>query len=178
MITRNQKFSESSMINFVQESRKDEEAVEDLLDSAFSPSRIHLSSYSLRKGVGKIDSLCFVAKRDTGDILGVVRQWPIIIGDNPKNVGLLTGPLAVHPIFQGEGIGSSLLKLSLGRSKEKGWKRAILIGDLEYYQNFGFYLQVDVKVIFPSPTDPKRVLLLELENGSFKGLAGKVRSMA
>ena len=164
------------MINFVEENQKDEEAVEDLLNYVFSPSRVHLSSYSLRKGIPKIDSLCFVAKRETGDVLGVVRQWPITIGNDPKNISLLTGPVAVHPIVQGEGIGSALINLSLSNSKQEGWKRAILIGDYGYYKNFGFYQQLEQKVIFPSPTDPKRVLLLEIENGSFKGLTGKVRA--
>ena len=164
------------MIYFVEEIQKDEEAVEDLLNYVFSPSRFHLSSYSLRKGVQKINSLCFVAKRETGDILGVVRQWPIIIGNDPKNISLLTGPVAVHPIVQGEGIGSALINLSLSNSKQEGWKRAILIGDYGYYKNFGFYQQLEQKVIFPSPTDPKRVLLLEIEKGSFEGLAGKVRA--
>ena len=166
------------MINFVEENKKDEEAVEDLLNYVFSPSRFHLSSYSLRKGVQKIDSLCFVAKRETGDVLGVVRQWPIIVGNDPKNISLLTGPVAVHPIVQGEGIGSALINLSLGSSKQQGWKRAVLIGDYGYYKNFGFYQQLEQKVIFPSPTDPKRVLLLEIEHGSFKGLTGNVRSFS
>ena len=164
------------MINFVEESQKDEGAVENLLNHVFSPSRFHLSSYSLRKGVKKIASLCFVAKMETGDVLGVVRQWPIIVGNDPKNISLLTGPVAVHPIVQGEGIGSALINLSLGSSKQQGWKRAVLIGDYGYYRNFGFYQQLEQKVIFPSPTDPKRVLLLEIEKGSFKGLNGKVRA--
>ena len=164
------------MIYFVEEIQKDKEAVEDLLNYVFSPSRFHLSSYSLRKGVQKINSLCFVAKRETGDVLGVVRQWPIFIGNDPKNISLLTGPVAVHPIVQGEGIGSALINLSLSNSKHEGWKRAILIGDYGYYKNFGFYQQLEQKVIFPSPTDPKRVLLLEIEKGSFEGLAGKVRA--
>ena len=163
------------MIQFKKEGEKDWEAVENLLDLAFSPSRIHLSSYSLRKDVQRVESLCFIAKNELGDVLGVVRQWPILIGDDPKNDSLLTGPVAVHPIVQGEGIGSTLLRLSLNRSKVEGWKRSILIGDIEYYRNFGFRQQTKQKITFPPPTDPRRVLLLELQLGSFDGLTGEVR---
>ena len=37
------------MIEFKHEDRTDEEGIENLLDLVFSPSRINLSSYSLRK---------------------------------------------------------------------------------------------------------------------------------
>ncbi len=162
------------MIKFVKESRKDSDAIENLLDIAFSPSRIHLSSYSLREDVPKLESLCFTAKNEFGDILGVVRQWPILIGHAPDNASLLTGPVAVHPIVQGEGLGSSLLNLSLSRAKDEGWKRAILIGDFQYYRHFGFKQQAGKSITFPPPTDTRRVLFLEIESGSFKRLNGKV----
>ena len=163
------------MIEIEKESQKDEEAVENLLDIAFSPSRIHLSSYSLRQGVKKIDSLCFIAKNAVGEVMGVIRQWPVLIGDDYDHISLLIGPIAVHPTVQGEGLGSFLINLSLKKSREEGWKRALLIGDYEYYKSFGFRQQLEQKIIFPPPTDPKRVLLLELQKDSFKGLVGHVR---
>ena len=163
------------MIEIEKESQKDEEAVETLLDIAFSPSRIHLSSYSLRQGVKKIDSLCFIAKNAVGEVMGVIRQWPVLIGDDYDHISLLIGPIAVHPIVQGEGLGSFLINLSLKKSREEGWTRALLIGDYEYYKSFGFRQQLEQKIIFPPPTDPKRVLLLELQKDSFKGLGGHVR---
>ena len=163
------------MIEIEKESQKDEEAVETLLDIAFSPSRIHLSSYSLRQGVKKIDSLCFIAKNAFGEVMGVIRQWPVLIGDDYDHISLLIGPIAVHPTVQGEGLGSFLINLSLKKSREEGWTRALLIGDYEYYKSFGFRQQLEQKIIFPPPTDPKRVLLLELQKDSFKGLGGHVR---
>ncbi|PQM56190.1 MAG: GNAT family N-acetyltransferase [Rhodobacteraceae bacterium] len=163
------------MIEIEKESQKDEEAVETLLDIAFSPSRIHLSSYSLRQGVKKIDSLCFIAKNAVGEVMGVIRQWPVLIGDDYDHISLLIGPIAVHPTVQGEGLGSFLINLSLKKSREEGWTRALLIGDYEYYKSFGFRQQLEQQIIFPPPTDPKRVLLLELQKDSFKGLGGHVR---
>ena len=162
------------MFHLINESKNDEEDVENLLDLVFSPSRVHLSSYSLRHGVPKIDSLCYIAKNNVGVVVGVVRHWPILIG-NSGNASLLTGPVAIHPTAQGEGLGSSLLNISLTKARKVGWKRALLIGDYKYYKNFGFKKNLEQDIIFPAPTDPMRVLILELQHGSFKGLAGEVR---
>ena len=160
------------MIEFKHESRSDEEGIDHLLDLVFSPSRINLSSYSLRKKVPKVKTLCFVAK-NTDSIIGVIRCWPILIG-RKKKISLLIGPIAIHPTFQGEGLGSYLINNSIITSKKYGWKRAILIGDIDYYKSFGFFQQKENKIDFPPPTDSKRILLLELENNSFKDVEGKV----
>ena len=73
------------MIEFKYESPSDEEGIENLLDLVFSPTRINLSSYSLREEVPKIKTLCFVAKNTGGSIIGVIRNWPILIGER-KNL--------------------------------------------------------------------------------------------
>tara|TARA_Y100001933_G_scaffold14010_1_gene12195 strand:+ start:45 stop:542 length:498 start_codon:yes stop_codon:yes gene_type:complete len=161
------------MIQFKHESENDKQEVEELLDLVFSPSRKNLSSYSLRKNVPKINTLSFVAKNNKGSIVGVIRNWPIFI-ESRKNLSLLMGPIAVHPTFQGEGLGSFLINYSIKESRKYGWKRAVLIGDIEYYKSFGFFQQNNNKIDFPSPTDPERILLLEIKKNSFDGINGKV----
>ena len=89
------------MIKFKHESISDQDGIENLLDLVFSPSRINLSSYSLRKKVPKVKTLCFVAKNTDGSIIGVIRYWPVLIGEK-KQISLLIGPIAIHPTFQGE----------------------------------------------------------------------------
>ncbi len=161
------------MIEFKYESKTDEEGIENLLDLVFSPSRINLSSYSLREKIPKVKTLCFVVKSSDGSIIGVIRSWPILIGKK-KKLSLLIGPIAIHPTFQGEGLGTYLINHSIKTAKKYGWKRAILIGDIDYYKSFGFFQQNENKIDFPSPTDSKRILLLELENNSFEYVEGKV----
>ena len=161
------------MIVFRHETSRDEEGIENLLDLVFSPSRINLSSYSLRKKVPKVKTLCFVAKNTDGTIKGVIRYWPVLIGEK-KQISLLIGPIAIHPTFQGEGLGAYLINHSIKISKKYGWKRAILIGDIGYYKSFGFFKQNENNIEFPPPTDSKRILLLELEHNSFKSVKGKV----
>ena len=84
------------------------------------------------------------------------------------------GPIAVHPTFQGEGLGSYLINYTIKESEKYGWERAVLIGDIEYYKSFGFFQQNHNKIDFPSPTDPERILLLEIKNNSFDRIKGKV----
>ena len=162
------------MFQFKHETENDKQEVEDLLDLVFSPSRKNLSSYSLRKNVPKISTLSFVAKNNKGSIVGIIRNWPIFI-ESRKNLSLLMGPIAVHPTFQGEGLGSYLINYSIKESRKYGWERAVLIGDIQYYKSFGFFQQNDNKIDFPSPTDPERILLLEIKNNSFDGIKGKVK---
>ena len=160
------------MVKFNHETENDKQEVEDLLDLVFSPSRQNLSSYSLRKNIPKIRTLSFVAKNNKGSIIGVIRNWPIFI-ESRKNLSLLMGPIAVHPTFQGEGIGSYLINYSIKEARKYGWVRAVLIGDIEYYKSFGFFQKNDNKISFPSPTNPERILLLEIKNKSFDEIQGK-----
>ena len=162
------------MIEFTYESENDEEEVENLLDLVFSPTRFNLSSYSLRINVPKIRTLCYIVKNSDSSIIGIIRNWPILIGDR-KKLSLLMGPIAVHPTFQGEGLGAYLINKSIKEAKKYGWERAILIGDINYYKPFGFYQQNKNKIGFPPPTDPKRILLIELQKNSFKGVTGIVQ---
>ena len=161
------------MFQFKHETENDKQEVEDLLDLVFSPSRKNLSSYSLRKNVPKINTLSFVAKNNKGSIVGIIRNWPIFI-ESRKNLSLLIGPIAVHPTYQGEGLGAYLINYTIKESRKYGWERAVLIGDIQYYKSFGFFQQNNNKIDFPSPTDPQRILLLEIKNNSFDRIKGKV----
>ena len=160
------------MVKFNHETEDDKQEVEDLLDLVFSPSRQNLSSYSLRKNIPKIITLSFVAKNNKGSIIGVIRNWPIFI-ESRKNISLLMGPIAVHPTFQGEGLGTYLINYSIKESKNMVGT-CNLIGDIQYYKSFGFFQQKNNKIDFPSPTDPQRILLLEIKSNSFDGIKGKV----
>ncbi|TPW33643.1 N-acetyltransferase [Martelella alba] len=48
------------------------------------------------------------------------------------------GPLAVHPDYQGKGIGTALMLGGLELLRDTGANGAILVGDPGFYQRFGF----------------------------------------
>ena len=67
---------------------------------------------------------------------------------------------------------AGLIKSSLKRARELNWKRVLMVGDEVYYRRFGFRM---IKgIIFPPPTNPNRILGIELEEFSWQGIQGKV----
>lgn len=143
--------------------------VEALYDLCFAPGREALSSYRLRDGVEPVDGLSLVARDAQGILAGAIRYWPVKVGGRPV---LLLGPVAVHPTRQGEGLGGVLIRDSLVRAAELGWKRVMLVGDYPYYSRFGFEVLPDV--VMPPPTNPARVLGSELVEGAWDGVRGEV----
>lgn len=143
--------------------------VEALYDLCFAPGREALSSYRLRDGVAPVAALSQVARDGDGILAGAIRFWPIRIGTAEA---LLLGPIAVHPTRQGEGLGGILMSESLATARDAGWARVLLVGDAPYYGRFGF-TKLD-GVIMPPPTNPERVLGVELVLGAWRGISGTV----
>lgn len=158
------------------ETDADTPEVEALLDLCFAPGRTALSSYRLREGVAPVRDLCLTLRASTGDgdgsdgvLLAAIRYWPVRVAG--KTV-LLLGPVAVHPTAQGEGLGGLLMRESLALAAQRGWQRVMLVGDAPYYSRFGFSRLEGVEM--PPPTNPDRVLGLELEPGAWVDLRGAV----
>jgi predicted N-acetyltransferase YhbS len=143
--------------------------VEALYDLCFAPGRTALSSYRLREGVPTVAPLCLTLRDDDGTLAAVIRYWPALIGEADV---LLLGPIAVHPTRQGEGLGALLINESLAEARRLGWERVLLVGDAPYYSRFGFR-KLDA-VEMPPPTNPDRVLGLELKAGAWVGVTGLV----
>ena len=145
--------------------------VEALYDLSFAPGRELLSSYRLRDGVAPVKPLCLVARDEAGIVGGAIRYWPVRAGGAPT---LLLGPVAVHPTRQGEGLGALLIQSSLGRAAGLSHARVMLVGDAPYYGRFGFERLDGVEM--PPPTNPDRVLGLELVPDAWVGISGPVTS--
>lgn len=157
------------MIRLEQEQSADWWEVEALYDLCFAPGREALSSYRLRDGVQPVANLCLVARDEQNIVAGAIRFWPVSIGGARA---LLLGPVAVHPTHQGEGLGALLIQDSLARARAAGESRVMLVGDAPYYSRFGFE-KLD-RVAMPPPTNPDRVLGIELTDGAWGGVAGAV----
>lgn len=147
--------------------------VEALYDLCFAPGRTALSSYRLRDDVPPVPELCQLARDEARIISAVIRYWPVRVGGQDT---LLLGPVAVHPTHQGEGLGGLLINVSLHKARDLGWGRVLLVGDAPYYSRFGFAKRDDV--VMPPPTNPDRVLGLELIPGAWSGVAGAVTRAA
>lgn len=175
------------VFTFAPETDADRWEVEALFDLCFAPGRSALSSYRLRDGVEPLKNLSLVARDADGIAAGAIRFWPVRIkpvridkgagqgqvqGQGQGARTLLLGPIAVHPTHQGEGLGGMLMLESLELAAKNGWARVMLVGDAPYYGRFGFVRLDGVEM--PPPTNPDRVLGLDLCAPGWAGIRGKV----
>ena len=157
------------MISLAQETADDWWEVEALYDLCFAPGREALSSYRLRDGIPPVAELCLLARDADGTLAGAIRNWPVRVGGK---WALLLGPVAVHPTRQGEGLAALLIYRVIEIARASGWSRIILVGDAPYYGRFGFEKLEGVQM--PPPTNPDRVLGLDLREGAWEGISGQV----
>ena len=160
------------MITLAKETPDDWWEVEALLDLCFAPGREALPSYRFRDGIDPVPDICLVARDETNALAGAIRFWPATVANHPV---LLLGPVAVHPTHQGEGLAASLIGDSLALAAGS-WDRVLLVGDAPYYGRFGFTLLPDV--IMPPPTNPARILGLELTENAWQRISGPVGRVA
>lgn len=158
------------MFEICPETPADEPEVEALYDLCFAPGRTALSSYRLRDGVPRVAELCLVLRDPANILMAAIRFWPARVAGQQV---LLLGPIAVHPTAQGEGLGGLLMRDSLSRARRMGFARVLLVGDAPYYSRFGFQKLEAVEM--PPPTNPDRVLGLELSPGAWVDLCGPVQ---
>ena len=157
------------MFRLEEETEADFWEVEALYDLCFAPGREALSSYRLRDGVPTVAALCLILRDDDGTLAAAIRYWPAEVGGEDV---LLLGPIAVHPTRQSEGLGGLLINESLAEARRLGWERVLLVGDAPYYSRFGFKKLHGVEM--PPPTNPDRILGLELKKGAWANVQGAV----
>lgn len=141
----------------------------------FGPGRFVRPSYRLREREGsRVDALCRVACVNER-IAASVRVHCVRIGEEAC---LWIGPLVVAPNMQRLGLGSRLMHDVLERAKAPNYSRlyayCLLIGDLSYYQRFGFHVIPKDTLLLTTPFDPRRVLWFPLRNQDAFTLTGMV----
>ena len=129
--------SSHNNLRLLLEAKNDHIEVERLLDLVFTPRRKLLSSYQLRGSSNRVKKLSYVIKDNSNNIVGSIRFWNIKIGTHSSR-GLLLGPLAIHPIYQSEGLGEKLVLNGIEQAYADNWNWVVLVGDVGYYKKFGF----------------------------------------
>jgi putative acetyltransferase len=72
-----------------------------------------------------------------GEPVGHVAVSPVSVSDGTRNwFGL--GPVSVLPQWQGQGVGSGLVRAAIARLREQGAGGCVLLGEPAFYGRFGF----------------------------------------
>jgi predicted N-acetyltransferase YhbS len=153
------------------ESEADALPIERLHERTFGPGRFARTSFRIRERVPHRLDLSFTARIGTL-LVGSVRQTPVRIGEAPA---LLLGPVTIEPPFRGRGIGHALTARALEAARGKGHRLVVLVGDEPYYGRLGFRPIPKGRATMPGPVDPARLLVCELTDGAFEGVAGPIR---
>ena len=157
--------SSHNNLRLLLEAKDDHVEVEQLLDLVFTPRRKLLSSYHLRSLTNKVNMLSYVIKDNSNNVVGSIRFWNIKI-EGHSSRGLLLGPLAIHPIYQSEGLGEKLVFNCIEQARTDKWNWVVLVGDLGYYSKFGFSNDPTIGISIGDGFDNERLLGLDI-NGSF-----------
>lgn len=151
-------------IQISNESSDDAAKIHQVTAQAFlnAPHTDHTEQFivdALRR-VGALTISC-VAKAD-GEIIGHVAISPVTLSNGATGwFGL--GPISVLPEFQGQGIGSKLMKSALATLDAMAASGCVVLGDPGYYGRFGFKV-VDGLVLPGVPAEYFQALSL---NGNF-----------
>ena len=148
------------MPQFIQERPGDAALIEPLLDECFGPDRFKKTAYKVRENIAP--------QRER--LLATIRYWPITIGG--KTPALLLGPIAVSPRLQGKGIGVGLIRETLQVAQDLGHRLIVLVGDPEYYGQFGFENAARRGFLLPGPVEERRFLVKECVQGALKDVSG------
>jgi predicted N-acetyltransferase YhbS len=159
------------MIIIREETIRDFEAREALLDTCFGPARFQKTCERLREGRKPAEGLSFIMEED-GAVIGTVRLWHISAG--PNRPALMLGPIAIDPALQGSGHGGMLMREALSRAAAQGHGAVLLVGDAPYYERFGFSAAHTGSLWLPGPYETNRFLALELKAGALDGARGLV----
>jgi predicted N-acetyltransferase YhbS len=159
-------------LTILPETPADAPAIERLHERTFGPGRYARTAFRIRERGAHLIDLSFTARVGTL-MVGSVRLTPIRIGETPA---LLLGPLTVEPPFRDRGIGLALIEQALAEAKQKGHRLVVLVGDEPYYARAGFKRIPKGQARMPGPVDPARLLVAELAEGAFAGVAGAIRA--
>lgn len=157
-------------VRYLPETPDHDAIVDAIAADAFGPGRFARAAERVRESAPHDRSLSFVAML-YGEVVGSVRQTPILIGDRPA---LMLGPLAVRPAYKRLGIGRTLMALTAEAARTAGESAIMLVGDRSYYLSLGYVPLPPGSVIMPGPVDPARILGMALVPGALAGLSGIV----
>jgi len=134
----------------------------------------HMMVHKIRKVPAFIKELSILAS-DKEEIVGnVIYSKAKVMSDENKEFEVLCmGPIGVLPSYQGKGIGSLLMKDSIEKAKQLGYKAIIIFGNPAYYHRFKFINAKEYNIQTSFGGNFEEFMALELYEGALSGICGK-----
>jgi len=129
---------------------------------------------TIRKSDGFIPELSLVVEKNDRIVGHILFSRIQIQSENVQLLGLALAPIAVLPEYQGQGIGSALVKRGLEECKRLGYAWIIVLGHPAYYARFGFAPELAKSLECPFGDCGDAWMALELTPGALEGVRGKV----
>jgi putative acetyltransferase len=162
------------MINILPETREVYTIIHEINVLAFGRENEAWLVDNLRKSRSFHRQLSLVAIKK-GRVVGHILFSPIVIKTERRAVpALALAPMAVHPEFQNQGIGSELVRQGLEGCRASGHKIVVVVGHPTYYPRFGFVPARPKGLEAPFPVPDEAFMVVKLVPGSLEGVCGMV----
>lgn len=158
-------------VSLAAEREEDQAAVSALIERAFGPGRYAKASERLREGNIQ-DRRLSVCAFWGGELIGAVRQWPVLVGDVR---GVFLGPIAVEADARRHGVAGLLIGEAARLAAAAGERFILLVGHPPLFSPHGFAPARQGQVLLPGPADPARILWKPLFEGALDGVEGLAR---
>jgi putative acetyltransferase len=157
-----------------EERREDWEGVYVVNEAAFGRPDEAALVERLREGNGVVLSLVGVVD---GRIIAHVLFSPVVLemegGKTAEGVGL--GPVAVLPEFQGQGLGSRLIRAGIEQCRAAGQGFMMVLGHSDYYPRFGFRPSVEFGIRSQWDVPDEVFMVMELKEGALYNKPGLIK---
>jgi putative acetyltransferase len=163
------------MLKIRQQGLQDEQAVHQVNALAFEREEEARLVEAIRTAPDSIPELSLVAVLDDR-IVGHILFSPITIQTPEASLPAISlAPLAVLPEYQGQGIGSALVRTGIEECRRLGHRIIIVLGHPGYYPRFGFSTALARDLVCPFGEVGEAWMALELQPGALNGVLGAVR---
>lgn len=134
----------------------------------------HLVLHQLRESRSYVGELDLVAVLNNHIVGHIISTKAIVV--DPSGIEsevLCVGPVSVLPDFQGQGIGSGLIRESIRIAREMSYTGMVLFGNPEYYHRFGFLNAVEYGITTKDGQNFEPFMVLELRPEALAMVKGR-----
>jgi putative acetyltransferase len=129
---------------------------------------------NLRKSPDFIPELSLVAVKDKRVVGHILFSRIAIQTKTGSFAAMSLAPMAVHPEFQKQGIGSKLIRQGFARCRKLGHKIVVVVGHPNYYPRFGFTSARAKGLEAPFLVPDEAFMVIEIAPGALNGISGMV----